>query len=272
MEKVKHQMSQIIKFILLILILPFHCFAKKFRFIDFKRDTISLTHQYADLNKADFYGDKLHAFGSNENHHSKIINFRISDNPAIIHRCNDTLMDVDCNNQDEYLCYYQDSINLTKLLFKNSNGVPANVRIAIRFTGHNCTFSFQDKSYLLLMAEDRRFYRNVLVSYMVLLEVKDESIVHGYAFADTPEDNMPEQTPNCFGDFNKDGILDFLDWRKIESKISMFSLKDGAFVSNTENYIIVEPSKKQRRYMENYDDQFNFERINRKKSRWFYKL
>jgi len=238
-----------------------------FTFDRLKGEKLKFSKQTVAINQPAYYGDRLISFGAAVEKKATLLRLKIKDKPLLYHYCNDSLQQLNKNNQPEYISYSGQKVNLDYLLSHNSNRVKMTTKTFVLFDGTFYNFSFRQHDYLLLHAQQRVFYRNVLYYYLILLELAKGKVVHSYAFVDAPE-----TTPACFGDFNSDGYLDYIDWRKKEPRISLFSLKETGFVRDEQHYIMVKPSQAQQEYSQRYDDLFNYDEIDKTKSKWFYSL
>lgn len=227
---------------------------------EFRKETVALEPD-------SMYGDRLHSFGALSLHESKLLRLKVNSNPLIFHYCNDSVSDLIEHNKIEYFSYNNQKVCFDSLLNNSANGVKRRENEFYVFTGIHYYFSFKGTHYTILHCVQRGFLRNSLRYCMILLEIEGRFAKNSYAFIDAPED-----TPGCFGDFNQDGKLDYLDWRKLENRVSMFTLVDNRFIKDENHYIIVKPSKAQQIYRKQYDDEFNYRVIDKNNSNWFYKL
>lgn len=257
--------QKILNSIILFLSISTYCYSQKFDYNKLRNNRIEfINHELSGLKNKEAY-DMIPAFAMAKTvHKANLIHIKINDSPPIFHMCNDSIQEDQINNKTEYLLYLNNKINLDSLFSNAINGT-TKYQTYVKFEDYN-TFKFNNKDFVVFRVTERRFFSNVLYYHLILLEVKNEKIAASFAFID-----CPEITLKCFGDFNFDGNLDFIDWKKNEEKISLYSLRGNKFIKQKQ-YIIVKPTKKQQNYINHYDDLFNYSLIDKNKTKWFYKL
>ncbi|MFD1604844.1 hypothetical protein ACFSJW_06035 [Flavobacterium artemisiae] len=255
--------QKILNNIILVLFLSNYGYAQTFDYSKLKNNPIKfINHELSYVKNSKAY-DILPAFGmAKEVHKSSLIDIKINESPPIFHICNDSIQENQFNNVTEYLLYAKNKINLDSL-FANAINSSTKYKIYIRFEDYY-TFTFNSRKFAVFRVTERRFFSNVLYYHLILLELKNDRVVESFAFID-----CPEVTLSCFGDFNFDGNLDFIDWRKKERKISLYSLRGNKFVKERQ-YIEVRPTKSEQNYESHYDDLFNYSLIDKKNTKWFY--
>ncbi|SHL13597.1 hypothetical protein [Flavobacterium chilense] len=255
--------QKILNSIILFLLLSNYGYAQKFDYSKLKSHPIKFMNHELSLMKAKNAYDILPAFGMAKTvHKSNLIDIKINESPPIFHVCNDSIQENQVNNQTEYLLYINNKINLDSL-FINAINSSVKYQTYVKFEDYY-TFTFNNREFAVFRVTERRFFNNVLYYHLILLEIKNDKVAKSFAFID-----CPEITLNCFGDFNFDGNLDFIDWRKKETKINLYSLRGNKFVKEKQ-YIKVRPTKNEQNYERHYDDLFNYSLIDKKNSKWFY--
>lgn len=255
--------QKILNNIILLLLLSNYGHAQKFDYSKLKSKPIKFINHELNCVKNKKAYDILPAFGmANTVHKSNLIDIKINESPLMFHICNDSIQENQFNNQTEYLLYINNKINIDSL-FTNAINSSTKYQTYVKFEDYY-TFAFNNRKFAVFRVTERRFFSNVLYYHLILLEIKDDKVVKSFAFMDCPEIAL-----NCFGDFNFDGNLDFIDWRKKETKINLYSLRGNKFVKEKQ-YIKVTPTKKEQNYEHHYDDLFNYSLIDKKNTKWFY--
>lgn len=251
--------------IIISLIISSYGYAQKFDYAKLRNKPIKfIDNQLSLVNSQEPYNE-IFPFGTAfTSHTSNLVKIKINDTPPIFHICNDSIQVDQANNKSEYLIYLNKKINLDSLFINAING-STKYQTYVKFENYY-NFIFNNRNFVVFRVSERRFFRNVLYYHLILLEIKNDKILTNFAFID-----CPEETLNCFGDFNFDGNLDFIDWKKMSNQISLYSLRNSKFIKEKE-FIIVKPSKNERIFQKKNDDLFNYSLVNVKKSKWFYKL
>lgn len=218
---------------------------------------------FVQLDRSEFYGAISEIRIDTISRYNK--RYKICDSPLMYHLCANPFFDVE-GDGDEYVTIYDTSINITNLIVDNVNLVSVEYKPQVSFDGHYFFFEFNNAVYLLCRVQERRWFRNGLTNHLLLFHLDNKKIANVYAFYD-----CPDNTVNCFGDFNDDKHLDFLDWRRMQTKIKLFSIKNEKFFLDPLHYIVVKPTLQQESIMKSYDDLIYFEEVDKKKTRWFYK-
>lgn len=192
----------------------------------------------------------------------QLYNIKLSKEQKIFHECYNYITD-----KTEYLTYYNQKLNIDSLLIHNSNNHVFKERNHVLFTGDIVSFNFKGNEFILLSARDRLFLRNTERNFWIVLQVENKKIIDCFSLIDGYVAG-----PDCFADFNNDGYLDYLNWRTKEEKIEFYSLKQNKIVKDENHFIIVKPSKNQIILMNEDDIETLYEILDRKSSKWFFKL
>ena len=115
------------------------------------------------------------------------------------------------------------------------------------------TFSLNSKDYISLFFWDPTIPTSNLSYYIILFDVSDKKNIKFYFF-----DEQMSLTPDCFGDFNSDGVLDFANWTYGNSLKCMTLVGDK--FKNVKNKLVLIKEKSSTSYI-----------IDWKKSNWFKK-
>lgn len=198
---------------------------------------------------------------------SKIYHIKISKNYPIYHGCYDSIPNNKHENNDEYLQYYDTKININSVLKNNLNKEVYADDSYILFTSSVDFFKFKGSDFILFSARDRRFFRNLERNYWILLKVKNKQIINSFCFIDGYNNGN-----DCFGDFNNDGRLDYMNWNFLKDKISIYSLTKDKFEIDKKHYIKVKQSKEQSEITKQQGIVLLYDLFDRKNSKWFYKL
>ncbi len=198
---------------------------------------------------------------------SKIYPVKLSGKYEIYHGCYDFIPNENQINNKEYLQFYDTKININSLLEKNISKKKYSDENYIVFTKSIDSFSFNGNDFILLSARDRRFFRNLERNYWILLQVKDRDVIKYFCFIDGYISGK-----DCFGDFNNDGFLDYMNWDFKKDTIPLYSLKNNNFDIDEKHFIKVQQSKEQVKMMKENGVILPYDMFDRKKSKWFYKL
>ncbi|MFZ0599431.1 MAG: hypothetical protein WAM46_20755 [Flavobacterium sp.] len=198
---------------------------------------------------------------------SKIYQIKISNNYPIYHGCYNIIPNKNQINNDEYIKFYNTKININNLLKNNLNHQIYSNDTYLKFTNSINYFKFNGDDFILLSAADRQFYRNLERNYWILLKVKNKVIIKSFCFIDGYNGGK-----DCFGDFNNDGLLDYMNWNFNEYKISLYSLKNNDFSIDKKHYIKLRQSKEQKEMTKEMGVIMLYDLLDRKNSKWFYKL
>lgn len=118
-------------------------------------------------------------------------------------------------------------------------------------SGYN--FSLNSRDYISLFFWDATIPTSNLSYYIILFDVSNQKSIKYYFF-----DEQMSFTPDCFGDFNNDGVLDFANWTYGKS-LKFMTLSANKF-KNLKNKFIVFKETTDRTYL-----------IEWEKSNWFKK-
>lgn len=198
---------------------------------------------------------------------SKIYRIKISNNYPIYHGCYDSIPNNKHENNDEYLQYYDTKININSVLRNNLNMEVYSDDSYISFTSSIDFFRFKESDFILLSARDRRFFRNLERNYWILLKVKNKSVLKSFCFIDGYVGGK-----DCFGDFNNDGLLDYLNWNFLKDEISIYSLNKDKFEIDKKHFIKLKQSKEQLEMTKQQGTVLLYDLFDRKNSKWFYNL
>ncbi|KQB42744.1 hypothetical protein [Flavobacterium aquidurense] len=213
------------------------------------------------------YDDRISAIVEAKNIGSKIYSIKISNTFPIYHGCYDSIPNsVDVGN-GEYIQFYDKKINISSLLKMNLDKLINSNEVYIVFTSSIDFFKFNGQDFILLSAKDRRFFRNLQRNYWILLQVENKDIVNSFAFIDGYTSNN-----DCFGDFNNDGLLDYMNWDFNKRKITLHSLRNDKFEIDKEHYVKLKQSKEQTELVKETGIIMLYDLFDRKNSKWFYKL
>lgn len=204
---------------------------------------------------------------ANSTTESKIYRIKISNKYPIYHGCYDSIPNNKHKNNDEYLQYYDTKLNINSLLRNNLNKQIHSDESYILFTGSIDFFEFKGNDFILLSARDRRYFRNLERNYWILLNVKDKEVVNSFCFIDGYTTGK-----DCFGDFNNDGLLDYMNWDFLKDKISIYSLSNSKFKIDKKHFIKLKESKEQAEMTKEQGIVLVYDLFDRKDSQWFYKL
>jgi hypothetical protein len=256
--------QKILSSIILFLLISNYSYAQKFYYGKLRNSPIKFINHGLKTSNKDPYSI-LPSFGmASTVHETNLIDIKINETPTIRHICNDSIQENQSKNKIEYLLYLNYKINLDSLFTNAINGL-TKYQTYVKFEDYY-TFAFNNRKFAVFRVTERRFFRNVLYYHLILLEIKEGKVIANFAFID-----CPEITLKCFGDFNFDGNLDFIDWKKNEEKINLYSLRGNEFVKEKQ-FIIVKSSKSEQIFKDQNDDLFNYSLIDKKNSKWFYKL
>lgn len=198
---------------------------------------------------------------------SKIYRIKISNNYPIYHGCYDSIPNNKHENNDEFLQYYDTKININSLLKNNLNKEVYSDDSYILFTSSIDFFKFKGSDFILLSARDRRFLRNLERNYWILLKVKNKEVINSFCFIDGYTIGK-----DCFGDFNNDGLLDYMHWDFMKDRISIYSLNKDKFEIDKKHFIQLKQSKEQEEIAKEQDVLLLYDLFDRENSKWFYKL
>lgn len=197
---------------------------------------------------------------------AKIYSVKLSDKYDIYHGCYNYIPNEKQINNKEYLQFYDTRISISSLLKNNLNKKMYSGSYIV-FTGSIDSFSFNGDDFILLSARDRQFFRNLERNYWILLKVKEHDIINSFCFIDGYVSGK-----DCFGDFNNDGLLDYMNWDFKKDKIGLYSLDNEKFEFDEKHFITVKQSKEQIKLTKENGVIMPYDTFDRKKSKWFYKL
>lgn len=198
---------------------------------------------------------------------SKIYPIKISNHYPIYHGCYNIIPNKNQVNDDEYIKFYNTKININNLLKNNLNRQIYSDDTYLKFTNSISYFKFNGNDFILLAASDRQFYRNLERNYWILLSVKNKKVLKSFCFIDGYVGGN-----ECFGDFNNDGLLDYMNWDFLEDKISLYTLTHNKFEIDKKHFIKLKQSKEQAEMTKERDIVLVYDLFDRKHSQWFYKL
>lgn len=198
---------------------------------------------------------------------SKIYEVKISNAYPIYHGCYNNIPNKNQVNNGEYIKFYDVKININSLLKNNLNKQIYTDNTYLKFTNSISYFKFKDENFILLSAADRQFYRNLETNYWILLTIKNKEIIKSYCFIDGYAGGR-----DCFGDYNNDGLLDYMNWDFLKDKISLYSLKNNRFEIDKNHFIKLKQSKEQYEMTKEMGTVLVYDLFDKKESKWFYKL
>ncbi|WDF57659.1 hypothetical protein PQ462_13120 [Flavobacterium sp. KACC 22758] len=198
---------------------------------------------------------------------SKTYKIQISKKYPIYHFCYDSIPNNNQENDGEYIQFYDSKVNINYLLKNNINKQVYFKETFLLFTGGIDFFEFKGNNFVLLSARDRRFFRNLERNYWVLLNVKNRKILKSFCFIDGYIEGK-----DCFGDFNNDGLLDYMNWDFLKDKIAIYSLNGNNFQIDKNHYVKMKQSKEQKEITKEQGIMLVYDLFDKKKSKWFYKL
>lgn len=198
---------------------------------------------------------------------SKIYKIQISKKYSIYHFCYDSIPNDNQENDAEYLQFNDSKININYLLENNINKQIYSKDSYLLFTGSIDFFEFKGNDFVLLSARDRRFFRNLERNYWILLKVKNQKVLKSFCFIDGYTSGK-----DCFGDFNNDGLLDYMNWDFLKNKIAIYSMNNNEFQIDKKHYIKLRQSKEQEQMTKEQGVILVYDLFDKKKSKWFYKL
>jgi hypothetical protein len=126
-------------------------------------------------------------------------------------------------------------------------------------------FRWGDSHFILLNGGFRMHVMNGERFSYILMQLKNNQLINVTLFPDGYSDK------NVFGDYNNDGILDYLDWETLKDTIHLYSLTENEFVKDKTHYIIVEMDEGLKKYTEQYGDILEYYR-KVTDFNWFYPL
>jgi hypothetical protein len=95
------------------------------------------------------------------------------------------------------------------------------------------SFSLNSKKYISLFFWDSTLPTSNLSYYIILFDVSDKKNIKSYFF-----DEQMSFTPNCFGDFNNDGKLDFANWT-YDNHFECLTLVGNTFKRIKNKFVVV---------------------------------
>jgi len=240
---------------------------KKEKLFDFSR--LDSTIDFIDVsypNGTTVYKDSIEFIEQEQEGESNLVHIKLSDQIQLTHLCNDLFSSNPNNFKTEYLKYEKDSVSINKLFSHLVNEGETSTNYRILFNKMIYQFNFKEKQYVLLGASNRQFFRNIERNYWVLLEVAAGKIKNSYVFSDAYDIDA-----DCFGDFDKDGNLDYLNWNFNQNHIALYTLYENKFEKNKTKYFYVSPSAAEQ------TDQargmyIRYSILDPIKSKWFYEL
>ncbi|MEN2401045.1 hypothetical protein GKZ90_0014760 [Flavobacterium sp. MC2016-06] len=269
----RRQIINKIKILLSLLSIYFFSnFSQKKDFEEFSFDKLQCEKIiFKDISLGDdvqIYNDNISAIIEAKNlSKSKIHKIKLSDNYPIYHGCYDSIPNYNHDNNGEYLQFYDTKININSILKSNKNKQVYSPDYYLIFTGSIDFFEFKGNDFVLLSARDRRFFRNLERNYWILLNVKNKEVLKYFCFIDGYTIGK-----DCFGDFNNDGLLDYMNWDFLKDKIAFYSLKNDDFQLNKKYYIKLRQSKEQEEVTKEQGIVLLYDLFDKKKSKWFYKF
>lgn len=142
-------------------------------------------------------------------------------------------------NQPEPPFYFRDSIFLfnkkycidnlfyEKKVLKNEE--PLRLNYASGYT-----FSLNSKNYVSLFFWDSNIPSSTVTYYIILFDISNQKDIKSYFF-----DEQMSFTPDCFGDFNNDGKLNFANWT-YNKKLYGMTLIANKFKRVKNKFVIIE--------------------------------
>lgn len=198
---------------------------------------------------------------------SKIHPIKISNSYPIYHGCYNIIPNKNQINDGEYIKFYNTKININNLLKNNLNQQIYSDETYLKFTNSISYFKFNGNDFILLAASDRQFYRNLERNYWILLNVRNKEVLKSFCFIDGYVGGK-----DCFGDFNNDGFLDYMNWDFLKDKISIYSLSNNKFKIDKKHFIKLKESKEQAEMTKEQGIVLVYDLFDRKNSKWFYKF
>jgi len=268
MKRTQRILSNSVLLLCINFIIPKCSTAQVFSYEKLQGKRVQATRQDINVDSEENYSDKLPPFADAIMPGvPALLKIKVSSDPLIYHWCNDSLQSADSRNKTEFLEAFGEKISIDSMIRYNANGLKVDKMEYVKFDDTNYYFTFGERNFIVLGAQQRRFYRNRQWYYMFLLELDHGKLKNCFAFINTPEDSV-----NCFGDFNNDGNLDYIDWREKERLIRIFSLSGDHFVKDKIHFIIVKPTKGDLQYMNSGDVPPKFKIIDVRSSKWWYPL
>lgn len=152
--------------------------------------------------------------------------------------------------------YFRDSIFLFNKkycidnLFYEKKTLQKQEALRLNYTA-GYTFSLNSKDYISLFFWDSTLPTSNPFFFIILFDISNKKNIKAYFF-----NEQMSFTPNCFGDFDNDGILDFANWI-YNSPINCLTLVKDKF-KNIKNKFVVIKQEPNRTFS-----------IDWKKSKWF---
>ncbi len=193
----------------------------------------------------------------------KLLPVKLSNQYDIQHFCYNYISE-SIKNDYEFIEIFGYKISIDSLLKNNINGRELPDKNHLFFVGGAVEFEYNGRDFILLGARDRIGFRNIENNYWFLIEFKNNKVINKFSFIDGYCDGT-----DCFGDFNRDGCLDYLNWDYSKNKIEMYSLIDNKFVKDKRHFIKVYPSQDNIELMKERDLYLLYDNYDRFHSKWF---
>lgn len=140
--------------------------------------------------------------------------------------------------------YFRDSIFLFDKkycidnLFYGKKTLKKQEALRLNYAG-GYTFSLNSKDYISLFFWDSTLPTSNPFYFIILFDISNKKSIQSYFF-----DEQMSFTPNCFGDFDNDGILDFANW-VYNSPLSCLTIVNGKFINLKNKFVIIkeEPNR-----------------------------
>jgi hypothetical protein len=228
----------------------------------FPHDTLAIDHSDSILD--DWKGGLLEEYKITDTF--KIMPQRISKHIDLTFFHYDGIPNSKAKRKSEYLKYYDQIFEINRLFSNNIARYKMEKPIYL-FIYSPDYFKFNGEDFILLTCEERVFRRDGRYVHYILMKIKDRKCTDIYAFYNSSE------SINCFGDYNNDGLLDYMGWGIDVNTIYLYSLKDNKFSKDKEHYIIVEPSDEQKEYWKLWGKNLDwYTKIDLNESKWFFPL
>lgn len=212
----------------------------------------------------DYVGSLLE--DSIENNKLELISQRISKKRNLIFYHYNGIPNHKSKIKSESLKYNNQVFDINEIFTNNVTGYQINEPLYL-FVSSPDYFSFNGEDFLLLTCENRVFRMDGRYIHYILMKIKNDKCTGIYTFYNGSEFSK------CFGDYNNDGILDYVDWGVDNDTISIYNLKSNKFCRDEKHYIKVEPTEDQLEYWKQWGKNLDwYTKIDKYKSKWFYPL
>jgi hypothetical protein len=164
----------------------------------------------------------------------------------------------------EYFTVGENIVLLDSLLLATHNNLIEKTPYQLFFK--SSLIKFRDNYFIIISSKNKIPYLDgEIYSYMVVSLDKTKKIDNVILFY-----NGYENGNLIFGDFSSKGKFNYLSWGVAENKIKLYKYSDTQFHLDKEHYIIVDMTKDQQQYYEEYGkNTSHFLNLNILESRWF---